>query len=94
MKRVVEVPGDGNYEWRGMQGPSSPSNFKALRKPSPFLFSRGVVIWRLEAMGDQRRKREKRIILTRNNPFDFDGDLKTNENEVRERMNELKTKTF
>ena len=33
------------------------------------------------------QKRKKRSILTRNNPFDFDRDLKTNENEVRERMN-------
>ena len=27
-------------------------------------------------MGEQRRREEKRMILTRNNPFDFDGDLK------------------
>ena len=46
-------------------------------------------------MGEQRRDEgEKRMNLTRNNPFDFDGDLKTNENEVRERLNELKTETF
>ena len=31
------------------------------------------------------------MILTRNNPFDFDGDLKMIENEVKER-NELKAK--
>ena len=37
-------------------------------------------------MGEQRkRRREKRMILTRNNPFDFDGELKMNENEVSER---------
>ena len=29
--------GDGNYEWEGMQGPSSPKFLKSLRKPSPFL---------------------------------------------------------
>ena len=38
-------------------------------------------------MGEQRRERggEKRMILIRNKPFDFDGYLKTIENEVKER---------
>ena len=49
-------------------------------------------IWRTKKM--RREEKEKRMILARNNPFDFDGDLKMNENEVRERMNELKTKNF
>ena len=43
---------------------------------------------------ERMRRRGKRMILTRNNPFGFDGDLKTSENEVRERMDELKTKNF
>ena len=40
-----------------------------------------------------KKRRRKRMILTRNNPFDIDGDLKMNENEVWER-NELKTKNI
>ena len=50
----------------------------------------------LEVGGNGRtheEREEKRTILTRNNPFDFDGDLKTNENEAGKR-NELKSKNF
>ena len=63
--QVVEVApfwrgGDGNYEWRGMQGPSSPKIFKPLRKPSPFPSQRWwlfcTTCWRLEAFGEQRRR--------------------------------------
>ena len=63
-----------------------PQKFKTTQKALFLPFSREVVIfttcWRLEAMGEQRREEEKRMILTRNNPFDFDGDLKMIENEV------------
>ena len=47
-------------------------------------------------MGGQRREKEnrRRMILTRNNPFGFDGDLKTNGNEVRERNGWIKFKNF
>ena len=76
--------GDGNYEWRGDARTQLPHKFlKPLRKPSPFLFPREVVIFDhlLEVGGngrtkEERRREEKRMILTRNNPFDFDGDLK------------------
>ena len=55
----------------------------------PFLFPREEVIFRPLAgdNGRSKKEEEKRMILTRNDPFDFDGDLKSNENEVRERMN-------
>ena len=77
-----------------------PKNFKPLRKPSPSFQREGyfgplVGGWRhWENKEDEECEGEKRMILTRNNPFDFDGDLKTNENEARGRMNELKTKNF
>ena len=58
-----------------------PKILKPLRKPSPFLFSKEEVILNhlLEVGGNGRTKKkegEERMILTRNNPFDFDGDLK------------------
>ena len=78
----------------GCKDPAPQKFFKPLRKPSPLLFPerRLFLDHLLEVGGNRRTKKEeekKRMILTRNNPFDFDGDLKTIENEVRER-NELK----
>ena len=65
-----------------------PKNLKPLRKPSPFLPERWLFLDHLLEVGDngrtKKRRKEKRSILTRNNPFDFDGDLKMIENEVRE----------
>ena len=72
-----------------MQGPSSPK-FLTTQKALSLPFPREVVILYhlLEVGGNGRTKKEeekKRMILTRNNPFDFDGDLKMIENEVKER---------
>ena len=56
--------------------------------PLPSFFPRGSYFYHfLEVGGNgrtkkKRREGEKRMILTRNNSFDFDGDLKTIENEV------------
>ena len=56
-----------------------PKNFKTTQKALSLPFSREVVILDhlLEVGGNGRtKKEEKRTILTRNNPFDFDGNLK------------------
>ena len=79
---------DGNYEWRGDARTQLPSNFKTTQKvlSLPF-FKRGYFEPLAGDNGRSKKEEEKRMILTRNDPFDFDGDLKSNENEVRERMN-------
>ena len=69
-----------------------PKKFKITQKVLSLPFSREEVIFDhlLEVGGNGRTKKkneEMRMIVTRNNPFDFDGDLKTNENGVRKRMN-------
>ena len=87
--QVVEVApflGDDNYEWRGMQGPSSPKFFKTTQKALSLPSFPGRCGYFVPLVGCWRqwenKEQEKRMILTRNNPFDFDGDLKMIENEV------------
>ena len=76
-----------------MQGPSSPQNFTTTQKAISLSFfpERRLFLDHLLDVGGngrtKKRKEKERMILARNNPFDFDGDLKMNENEVRERMN-------
>ena len=77
----------------GCKDPAPQKFFNHSESPLPPFLSRwGYFYILLEVGGNGRTKKknerkEKRMNLTRNNPFDFGGDLKTNGNEVREGMN-------